>query len=263
MAFPALTMFMVCLATSTIVESRDVGRNFKTIPTITDSLVNLGKMDISIYINAKDAQSKSDNNLGPSRSLLYSKSEPVVEPCPCSSLRNYKEPVSQSPSDFLNKILMSNDLFSYKEPTTSTLCCDSHEHDDFVTFEFSPYHKKSSSHSNNLPGLPFIFESFLSGKPKPTSMTKAKAVEIFFFPKKSESVFMTDKNNYPNKEYIQIVGDKELRNDFNNINIKPTLPTSVSSVKKDLTAQEKNEIKKLDNAEETQQVSTGRNNIVF
>ncbi|RVE50021.1 hypothetical protein evm_005374 [Chilo suppressalis] len=258
MAFEALTTLIGCLAISTIGESRDAVRNLKTIPTITNSLVNLGKMDISIYFDARDSAMKSDSYLGPSSSFLFSQSEPVMEPCPCSSLRDFKEPIVQKPSNFLNKILMSNDLFSYKEPMTSTLCCDSHEHDDFLTFELGPKHsmKVNPINNNNLHGLDFIFDSLLPRSAKYSPPPKTKAVEIFFFPKKKESVLMPVKSNQLKKESIQIVGGKELRNDFKNFSFKPT--ESVSSVKKDLTAQEKQETKKVGNIDTNKgQIPTG------
>lgn len=50
-----LTTFLGCLLT---VHGRDPGRTFKSIPTITGSLVNLGKMDISFHFNSKGKRRK-------------------------------------------------------------------------------------------------------------------------------------------------------------------------------------------------------------
>ncbi|KAL4708721.1 hypothetical protein ACJJTC_017400 [Scirpophaga incertulas] len=229
-AFRALALVFAYM-TST--ESRETSNASKSAPTITSSLVNFGKMDISLHFGVND-------RLQPSTSHLFSKADPIVEPCPCSGLRSFKDPFFNNPSDVLSKILMSNDLFSYnKEPMTSTLCCDSHEHDDFVTFELGTKH--FNENSQRLSALPFVFENLLPKKPK--SLANSKTVEIFMLPKKHSSIMMPMKKNA-----IQIVGDKEPRNDFKTMNLKPKLPL-VSSVKKDLTAQEKNEAQFGDNKE--------------
>jgi hypothetical protein len=36
-----------------VAQCREMSKNFKTIPTISSSLVNLGKMDISFHFNTK------------------------------------------------------------------------------------------------------------------------------------------------------------------------------------------------------------------
>jgi hypothetical protein len=198
---------------------------------------------------------KPDSELVPSNSFMFTKSEPIEEPCPCSSLRSFKDPLISNPTDIINKILMSNNLFSNKEPISSTLCCESHEHDDFITFEFGPKHTNAHPIQSNLPGLPFIFESFLPRKPLIQSpSSKTKALEIFLLPKKKESTFIPLKKELTKKDSIQLVGDKELRNDFKNLKFRPSLPV-FSSVKKDLTAQEKNEVKKPMDKNEIEQTT--------
>lgn len=39
---------LACISSA---RSRDVGKTFKTLPAVTNSLVNLGKMDFAFYFN--------------------------------------------------------------------------------------------------------------------------------------------------------------------------------------------------------------------
>ncbi|CAB3224416.1 unnamed protein product [Arctia plantaginis] len=231
----------------------------RPMPTITNSLVNLGKMEISFYFNGNDRDSSSQHYDHVSRSMgPFIKPEPVIEDaCPCSSLRNFKD--LNNPAGILNKILMSNDLFSFnREPVTSTLCCESHEHvqDGTVIFEFpsNPKNMKPVARSNTvpvegnsvpisnngLPMLPFLFETAIPNKSMLPSL-KTKSIEIFLFPKKKEmGIANTErlpskKRDLSSKDNIQVVGDKDIKN---NVNLfKPVFPV----VKKDLTFQDKNE----------------------
>lgn len=59
---------------------------------------------------------------------------------------------------------------------------------------------------------------------------KPKAIEILFFPKKKDMITSFDftklskKKDVGKKNDIQVVGDKELRNDFKNFKLKPAFP---------------------------------------
>lgn len=188
------------------------------------------------------------------------KPEPIIEDgCPCSSLRNFKDTSLNNPAGILNKILMSNDLFSFnREPVTSTLCCESHEHvqDGTVIFEFptNPKNMKPITRSNSvpiqsnslpisnngLPMLPFLFETMIPNKSMLPPL-KTKSIEIFLFPKKKETGNVniektpSKKRDLISKDNIQVVGDKEIKN---NVNLfKPVFPV----VKKDLNLQNRND----------------------
>lgn len=144
---------------------------------------------------------------------------------------------------------MNNDLFSFnKDPISSTLCCESHEHTQEGTFYFElapnqkPLKPGPVRNLNPLPMMPFLFDSIVPNKSM-LPPVKTKAIEIFLFPKKKEMLaqekqkakFQPKKKDTIDMEGITIVGDKKLEN---NIDLfKPALPV----VKKDLNLQEKNE----------------------
>ncbi|CAH2234851.1 jg13253 [Pararge aegeria aegeria] len=179
-----------------------------------------------------------------SSSLLSPKLETVIEEsCPCSGLRYFKDTSVNHPSDLLNKILSGNDLFSFKEHNSSPLCCDSHEHEqEDVLLEFVPKQSQMIQKpqlSNSNPFLPFLLNTFKQNTIFPTVSAKPRAVEIFFYPKKRGMLPSDIEKLKPVKkdDVIQIVGDKEIRNDFKTMKFVPPRP---SSVKKDLTLQEKN-----------------------
>lgn len=167
-----------------------------------------------------------------------SKSEPVAEePCLCSALKNVKSSFLSNPSEILHKILRSNDLFSYnQESVTSPMCCDSHEHvqEDTVFFEFNPKPQIQVEHAvqpNSVPIFPLIWDNVLPNKtPLPSMPVKPKAIEIFFFPKKKDmNSFdfskLSKKKEVGKKNEIQVVGDKELRNEFKNFKLKSAFPS--------------------------------------
>lgn len=183
------------------------------------------------------ANIKSESITYPSKSFVVSKSEPVVEePCLCSALKNVKSSFLNNPSEILHKILRSNDLFSYnQESVSSPMCCDSHEHvqEDTVFFEFNPKPQVQVEHPvqpNNVPIFPVIWDNVLPSKtPLPSMPIKPKAIEIFFFPKKKDmNTFdftkLSKKKELGKKNEIQVVGDKELRNEFKNFKLKPAFP---------------------------------------
>ncbi|XP_045772125.1 uncharacterized protein LOC123872041 [Maniola jurtina] len=258
---------LVCLNT---VISRDIGKSLsmKTSPYITNSLVNLGKMDISFHFNAhpEDLLSRSKQRSHGSSSFFSPKLEPVIEePCPCSSLTYLKDSSQNHPTDLLNRILSGNDLFSSKEPSSSPLCCDSHEHvQEDILFEFGPKQsqmiiKPQPSSFNSFSLLPFLLENYKQRPTLPTVSANPKAVEIFFFPKKRGILPMdyekpTANKNKEDKVNIKIVGDREIRNDFKAMKFVPPLP---SSVKKDLALQEKNK-SATKNVEEVPKTVTDR-----
>ncbi|XP_026728895.1 uncharacterized protein LOC113494684 isoform X3 [Trichoplusia ni] len=198
--------------------------------------------------NLTDSPSRiPDHGPPPPSPYFFPKNEPIVEePCLCSSLRNVKDNFLTNPTGLLNKILMHNDLFSFnKDPVSSTLCCDSHEHiqEGTVVFEFPPNQKPlkpTVTRSNPLPMMPFLFDSVIPNKSMLPPL-KTKAIEIFLFPKKKDmgafdmSKFQPKKKEIVPKDGITIVGDKELKNNINMF--KPALPVQI--VKKDLTVQEK------------------------
>lgn len=171
----------------------------------------------------------------------------MEEPCPCSRVTYLKDHFQNHPTALLNRILSGNDMFSFKEPASSILCCDSHEQvREDILLEFTPKQtqivvKPQSSNSIQFP-LKFLLDSASKNKPTlPTVSPKPKAVEILFFPKKRGILPMDfekikAKKNDTKKNTIQIVGDKEIRNDFKTMKLAPPL---ASSVKKDLALQEK------------------------
>lgn len=250
---------LACLSAS---MARDVGKVLRTMPIVTNSLVNMGKMDIAFYFNTRpqDLAMQSEHPIGKLgvndyNPFIVPKLEPIItEPCPCSSLKYIKDSTKNNPTDLINKILSGNDLFSFRESTSSTLCCDSHENvKEDILFEFGPKQSQSfANHQNNLPFLPLFLES-IQNKPSMTP-TKTKTVEILILPKKQEFPIVFDKFTNKKKENvkkdnIKIVGDKEIRNDFKS---NLFVPPFMSSVKKDLTLQEKVEhVTKADDVKPT------------
>lgn len=165
---------------------------------------------------------------------LFSKLDTIAEePCPCT--RVSKAQSQNQPSAILNKLLMSNDLFSFNknEATSSMACCDSHEkvHEETFLFELGPRPShidltQQNPQPNNLPMLPFIFENIMKKQSLPGMPMKPKAVEIFFFPKKKEieaGKFFPKVKEFK-KSDIKVVGDKELRNDFKTYKYRPSFP---------------------------------------
>lgn len=190
-----------------------------------------------IYLFTDFANIKSESITYPSKSFVVSKSEPVVEePCLCSALKNVKSSFLNNPTEILHKILRSNDLFSYnQESVSSPMCCESHEHvqEDTVFFEFNPKAQVQVEHPaqpNSVPIFPLIWDNVLPNKtPLPSMPIKPKAIEIFFFPKKKDmNTFdfskLSKKKEIGKKNEIQVVGDKELRNEFKNFKLKPAFP---------------------------------------
>ncbi|KAH9640685.1 hypothetical protein HF086_007256 [Spodoptera exigua] len=250
----ALAVFVGCLAVATSRET------IRPMPTITNSLVNLGKMDISFYFNGNDPSHRNpDHGQAPQQppAPYFQKNEAFIEePCPCSAMRNAKDSFLTNPSGLVNKILSTNELFSFnKDPLSSTLCCDSHEHvtqEGTVILEIPGNQKplkpvSASKSSNSLPMMPFLFDSIIPNKSMLPSM-KTKAIEIFLFPKKKDmsNVFNTfemakfpKKKDASAKEGITIVGDKKLEN---NIELFKPLPP----VKKDLSAQETTKVVEME-----------------
>ncbi|XP_035432130.2 uncharacterized protein LOC118263956 isoform X1 [Spodoptera frugiperda] len=242
----ALGVFVGWLA---VVSARET---IRPLPTITNSLVNLGKMDISFYFNGNDPAHRTPDHgpVTPAAPVPYfPRNEPFIEePCPCSNMRNAKESFLTNPTGLINKIISNNDLFSFnKDPLSSTLCCDSHEHiaqEGTIILELPPKPVKPapiSRSSNPLPMMPFLFDSIIPNKSMLPPL-KTKAIEIFLFPKKKDlsnvintfemAKFPKKKDIVP-KEGITIVGDKKLEN-----NIDLFKPPPPSPVKKDLSAKE-------------------------
>ncbi|XP_075973834.1 uncharacterized protein LOC142975070 [Anticarsia gemmatalis] len=245
----------VLLSYLAVASSRET---YRPMPTITNSLVNLGKMEIAFYFsgNGRDQGHHAESSRSNVPAFLQ-KNEPAAdEACPCSSLRNVKDSFLSNPTGILNKILMNNDLFSsHKEPFTSTLCCESHENvqEGTVVFEFPANQRNmkpllprntipitNSPLPMQMPLMPFLFENPVPNKASLPQL-KTKSIEIFLFPKKKDMggfevpKSFSKKRDLVSKDNIQIVGDRELRNDVNLF--KPDLPV----VKKDLNLQEKNE----------------------
>ncbi|CAH2106144.1 unnamed protein product [Euphydryas editha] len=237
-----IAYLLACLSAA---MARDVGKVLRTMPIVTNSLVNMGKLDIAFYFNTRPHEFAVRSELpshGFNNPSVVPKLEPIItEPCPCSSLKYIKDSRQNNPSELINKILSGNDLFSFREPTSSTLCCDSHENvKEDILFEFGPKQSQIvANQQNNMPFLPLLLETIQN---KPNLMpSKTKAVEIFILPKKQEYPMVFDKfinNNKKNvkNDNIKIVGDKEIKNDFKSNRF---VPPFVSSVKKDLTLQEK------------------------
>ncbi|XP_031765125.2 uncharacterized protein LOC116412964 [Galleria mellonella] len=257
--------WMACM--TTLATSRDTLKGLKPSPTITNSLVNLGKMDISFHFNTKESPLQLDSLQRPFNTFLFSKPPlaPISEePCPCSGIRSIKDSILGHPSEIINKILMNNNLFSFnKEPDSSSLCCDSHEHvqEDVVTFEFGPKQMDIKSLGvKSLPLSPFLFEDVVPRNPSlPTLPLKQKAMEIYLFPKKKDVPFDFEKikaKSDPAKtdkklETIQIVGDKDLKDNFKNWKLRstvafPTIRNNVTAEVKDIAkVGDKGELSKL------------------
>lgn len=116
------------------------------------------------------------------------------------------------------------------------MCCDSHEHvqEDTVFFEFNPKPQIQVEHPvqpNSVPIFPLIWDNVLPNKtPLPSMPVKPKAIEIFFFPKKKDMnpfdfTKLYKKKDVGKKNEIQVVGDKELRNEFKNFKLKSAFPS--------------------------------------
>ncbi|XP_047529272.1 uncharacterized protein LOC125065603 isoform X2 [Vanessa atalanta] len=234
--------------------ARDVGKALKTMPIVTNSLVNLGKMDIAFYFNSRPQGHGSSSSFGPKVESL------LTEPCPCSSLKYIRDSSQNNPSELLSKILTGNDLFSFKEPATSTLCCDSHENvQEDVLLEFGPKQSQIlANQQNSFPLLPFLFDSIQSKSNSPFVLPKAKTVEILIFPKKRGLSMDIDKFTTKKKDIIKVVGDKEIRNE---IKSNKYVPPIVTSIKKDLALQEKNKLV-TNKADETKFTVDNKSNIV-
>lgn len=115
------------------------------------------------------------------------------------------------------------------------MCCESHEHvqEDTVFFEFNPKPQIQVEHPaqpNSVPMFPLIWDNVLPNKtPLPSMPIKPKAIEIFFFPKKKDMnsfdfTKLSKKKEIGKKNEIQVVGDKELRNEFKNFKLKSAFP---------------------------------------
>ncbi|CAH2036966.1 unnamed protein product, partial [Iphiclides podalirius] len=245
-----------CLASGAL--SREL-KSAKPMPAISNSLVNFGKMDISFYLNDKfkDVLAKRGSLVNPSSSSFPSSihDSKIEEPCPCSSLRNLKDPFTSHPSETLNKILMSNDLFSFnKELISSTLCCDSHEdvHEEGVFFEFSPTQNQMLANpmqANQLlmPSLTKILENVFPRRPPtfPAESIKSPAIDILLFPKRKP---ITDGNTdffLKKKADIHPVGDNEKKREIEFVNLTPAKTNNIS-VKKDLGTNKPKEEKPTD-----------------
>ncbi|CAH0723202.1 unnamed protein product, partial [Brenthis ino] len=234
-----LSIVIAMLTCISSAKSRDLGKTFKTLPAVTNSLVNLGKMDFAFYFNVhpEDINAFKSDGLLRSDFSLSPKKETFIEPCPCSSLKYVKDSAQNYPSDLLKKILSGNDLFSFKEPDSSPLCCNSHEHfQEHILLEFSPKKKLLFTNSQNAAHsfsfLPYLLDSLQSRPSLPTMPVKPKAVEILFFPKKT-GILPMDFNKLKEKKVtdnkkdaIKIVGDKEIKNKFKSGIIVPPLPSS-------------------------------------
>ncbi|KPJ08849.1 hypothetical protein RR48_07909 [Papilio machaon] len=209
-------------------------------------------MDFSFYFGDKykDLLTKQDPNMQTFSSLFSPQHDlPLDEPCPCSNLRQLKDPFATHPSEILNKILMSNDLFSFNKELTSTLCCDSHEsiREDGVFFEFSPKHNQmlASTIPTNAMFSPLtkVLENLL-GKRNiiPMDSIKPPALDIFLMPKKKSAIDGESDSILKKKPAIHAVGDNDINE---NIKMTPQF-TNKSSVKKDLAKKKPDEDRKFD-----------------
>lgn len=200
--------------------------------------------------NFTDLLNKQDPYMQPFNSLFSSQHESTLDqPCPCSNLRQLKDPFATHPSEILNKILMSNDLFSFNKELTSTLCCDSHENirEEGVFFEFSP--KQNQMLANTLPTnsmfspLTKILENLL-GKRNilPMDSIKPPAIDIFLMPKKKFQLDGEIESMLKKKPAIHAVGDNEIKE---NTRIT-TAFSNKSSVKKDLAKKKTEEERTVD-----------------
>lgn len=219
--------------------SRDVGKMMRQGPSISNSLVNLGKMDISFYIGKpSDLPVGKTDYLNFLPNVQIPRPQTAVEPCPCSEFKSKMDNIFTHPSEIINKILMNKDFF--KSPS-SPLCCDSHEqiHEDTFVFELTP--NDFNRGPMKLPTLP-IERMIKPLKPQ----IRPKSLDIFLFPKRKDLAnfeFMKQSlfKEPVKKDEIKKVGKE----------IQPF--TDGSSVKKDLAVMEKiDETKKEDDKPATQ-----------
>ncbi|CAG4937067.1 unnamed protein product [Parnassius apollo] len=253
-----LLKLTILIGSLTGVICRDT-RPTKPVPVISHSLVNFGKIDVSFYMNDKQRalSTKKDSSLHPSSSFFSSQHDsPEEEPCPCSSLRGMKDPFVTHPSEILNKILMSNDLFSFnKDLISSTLCCDSHENiqEDGVFLEFSPKQNQMISNpiqANHLllPSLMNILKNIFPRRPVlPSEPIKSKTIDIYLLPEKKTLTTKDTELFLKKKPDIHAVGD-EIKGDIKVVNLTPAL-SNKSSVKKDLGKNKLEEKEKLPDSE--------------
>ncbi|CAH3829792.1 unnamed protein product [Pieris brassicae] len=192
-------------------------------PPVTNSLVNLGKMDIAFYIDTKPQDVRGSPLIKQRLSGVPS------EPCACMGLTSARD--TNPLPNIMTRLLRNNDIFPFNKPAMSPLCCDSHEQlrEESIILEMGPQQRIGSGASlpaaallDALVSAPGLFPQ----DPHPRS----NPIELLIFPSKKEVKFPEIKKNKLSKDGIKAVGDRELRNDFKTL--KPP------SVKKDLTGQE-------------------------
>ncbi|KAJ2937903.1 hypothetical protein O0L34_g18726 [Tuta absoluta] len=267
---------------------------FRDMPAISNSLVNFGKMDISFHFNDKNPDSWTKEKL---EQVTHSitpfwlpKAEPVqasaevehLEPCPCSNTKN-KNPFLRH--NMLGDIVTGRRGSLNQEPFESVTCCESHEHvrEDTVFIDSIP--KNHAENPLQSVVSTFMLDSLIPKMQAPSFAPagpafKPKTIEILFFPKQNKEPLFDFSKSLPSKDKkpeinvrsdIQIVGDKELKNEFKNLKFRPTfslLPFEkfkkeagflpYQKIKKN--AEEKKEMKSEKNSEEKPKILKEKEN---
>ncbi|XP_063381211.1 uncharacterized protein LOC134667722 [Cydia fagiglandana] len=273
----------VLLAACSLVSGRDY--RLRDTPSVSHSIVNLGKMEFNVYMNPKTSVPEFPKNefemIHDTKPMHTIRSESAECPCTQNRHRNRNQDLHSS-HDMLSKILMNDDLFSFKDTMSSSLCCPSHEQiqEEFYV-EYNPKTGPQSLRQNmpvfphgapviqSIPPmpimpidkaypkpmqyLPLIFDTLFSNKgpqrPKP------KTLEIFMFPtrKLGTTTPTTKETEVTTESDIQVVGDKKTTMVYD-------LLGANSSVKKDLQKEVGEHLKNMDSVVDTDKTTSAVQN---
>ncbi|XP_061712972.1 uncharacterized protein LOC133521881 isoform X1 [Cydia pomonella] len=261
----------VLLAACSLVSGRDY--RLRAMPSVSHSIVNLGKMEFNVYMNAKTAVPELPNNeyemIHDTKPMHTIRSESAECPCQQNRLRNRNQDM-HSPHDMLSKILMNDDLFSFKDTMSSPLCCSSHEQiqeEFFVEInpktgpqsvplrQNMPVFQHGAPMIQSIPPmpimpidkaypkpmqfLPLIFDTLYPNKGP--QRPKSKTLEIILFPTRKlvTTTPPTKTTEATTESDIQVVGDKKTTMVYD-------LIAANSSVKKDLKQEVGEHLKNMD-----------------
>ncbi|KAJ0177381.1 hypothetical protein K1T71_007390 [Dendrolimus kikuchii] len=238
-----LQILITWTATLTAAHCSSSSKSMKMLPTVSHSLVNLGKIDVSFNFFGKDPDSMYKNHGLQFPTFDQTKSEIMVDlPCPCSDLQLSKKFLPH-PSEIISKVLRNNDFF---KESTSSLCCNSHEqlHEDVTFINMIP--NKNIFKNNRSPLIKSFAPLLVEPMPKTAPLLKPKALDILLFPKRKDLVNFdftkTITNQLIPKDNIRIVGDKPLHNEIKGI---PEAVTSVTKNLKEPNAEKQEEDKEV------------------
>ncbi|XP_047995711.1 uncharacterized protein LOC125233676 [Leguminivora glycinivorella] len=268
------------LAASSLVSARDY--RLRAPPSVSHSIVNLGKMEFNVYMNPKTGVPEFLNPeyeaIHDTKPMHTIRSEPAECPCQQSRIRGRTQDV-HSPHDMLSKILMNNDLFSFKDNMNSPLCCSSLEQiqeEFFVEINPKvgpqplplrqgmpliphgapiiqsippmPVIPFDKAYPKSMQYLPMIFDTLYPNKGplRPNS----KTLEIILLPTRKPTTKAAPKKiQKPTETEIQIVGDKKTTMVYD-------LIAANSSVKKDLKQEIGEHLKNMDAVVDTDKTTS-------